>query len=73
MVHWHGTDRPLVRSDRSGAGGNAVTFEPGARTTWHIHPLGQVLIVAAGCGLVQREDGSVEEIHPGDVILVRVR
>jgi quercetin dioxygenase-like cupin family protein len=48
--------------------GNAVTFEPGARTAWHIHPLGQVLIVAAGCGLVQREDGPVEEIHLGDMI-----
>jgi quercetin dioxygenase-like cupin family protein len=50
------------------AGGNAVTFEPGARTAWHTHPLGQVLIVTAGCGLVQREGGSVEEIHPGDVV-----
>jgi quercetin dioxygenase-like cupin family protein len=50
------------------AAGNAVTFEPGARTAWHTHPLGQVLIVTAGCGLVQREDGPVEEIHPGDVV-----
>ena len=48
--------------------GNAVTFEPGARTAWHTHPLGQVLIVTAGCGLVQRECGPVEEIHPGDVV-----
>ena len=45
-----------------------VTFEPGARTTWHTHPLGQTLIVTAGCGLVQREGGAIEEIHPGDVI-----
>src|SRR5271167_5254074 len=45
-----------------------VTFEPGARTAWHTHPLGQTLIVTAGCGRVQREGGSVEEIRPGDVI-----
>ena len=50
------------------AAGNAVTFEPGARTARHTHPLGQVLIVTAGCGLVQREGGPVEEIHPGDVV-----
>jgi quercetin dioxygenase-like cupin family protein len=50
------------------AAGNAVTSEPGARTAWHTHPLGQVLIVTAGCGLVQREGGPVEEIHPGDVV-----
>jgi quercetin dioxygenase-like cupin family protein len=48
--------------------GNAVTFEPGARTAWHIHPLGQVLIVTSGCGRVQREGGPVEEIRPGDVV-----
>ena len=50
------------------AGGAAVTFEPGARTAWHTHPLGQTLIVTFGCGLVQREGGPVEEIRPGDVI-----
>jgi quercetin dioxygenase-like cupin family protein len=50
------------------AAGNAVTFEPGARTAWHTHPLGQVLIVTAGYGLVQREGGRVEEIRPGDVV-----
>jgi quercetin dioxygenase-like cupin family protein len=50
------------------AAGNAVTFEPGARTAWHTHPLGQVLIVTAGYGLVQREGGAVEEIRPGDVV-----
>jgi quercetin dioxygenase-like cupin family protein len=50
------------------AAGNAVTFEPGARTAWHTHPLGQVLIVTSGCGLVQREGGEIEEIRPGDVI-----
>ena len=45
-----------------------VTFEPGARTAWHTHPLGQTLIVTAGCGRVQRWGGPVEEIRPGDVI-----
>ena len=50
--------------------GASVTFEPGARTAWHTHPLGQTLIVTAGCGWVQREDGPVEEIHPGDVVWI---
>lgn len=45
-----------------------VTFEPGARTAWHTHPLGQTLIVTAGVGRVQREGGSIEEIRPGDVV-----
>ena len=45
-----------------------VTFEPGARTAWHTHPLGQTLIVTAGCGRVQREGGAIEEIRPGDVV-----
>ena len=49
-------------------GGALVTFEPGARTAWHTHPLGQTLIVATGCGRVQREGGPVEEIRPGDVV-----
>lgn len=47
---------------------NSVTFEPGARTAWHTHPLGQLLIVTAGCGWAQVEGGPVEEIRPGDVI-----
>lgn len=50
------------------AAGASVTFEPGARTAWHTHPLGQTLIVTAGCGLVQREGRPIEEIHPGDVV-----
>jgi len=50
------------------AAGAAVTFEPGARTAWHTHPLGQTLIVLFGRGLVQREGGSIEEIRPGDVV-----
>ena len=45
-----------------------VTFEPGARTAWHTHPLGQTLIVTAGCGWAQRDGGTVEEIRPGDVV-----
>ncbi len=45
-----------------------VTFEPGARTAWHTHPLGQTLIVTSGRGAVQREGGAVEEIFPGDVV-----
>jgi len=48
--------------------GASVTFEPGARTAWHTHPLGQTLIVTAGCGWVQSWGGPVEEIRPGDVI-----
>jgi len=50
------------------AAANAVTFGPGARTAWHTHPLGQTLIITAGCGRAQREGGPVEEIRPGDVI-----
>lgn len=50
------------------AGGALVTFEPGARTAWHTHPLGQTLIVTFGCGWAQREGGPIEEIRPGDVI-----
>ena len=46
----------------------SVTFEPGARTAWHVHPLGQTLVVTAGCGLVQSEGGPVQEIRPGDVV-----
>ena len=46
----------------------AVTFEPGARTAWHTHPLGQTLIVTAGLGRVQRDGGPIEEIRPGDVV-----
>jgi quercetin dioxygenase-like cupin family protein len=49
-------------------GGASVTFEPGARTAWHTHPLGQTLIVTFGCGWVQRWGGPVEEIRPGDVV-----
>jgi quercetin dioxygenase-like cupin family protein len=60
---------PLFQADAPArASGAAVTFEPGARTAWHTHPLGQTLIVTAGAGRVQRESGPVDEIHPGDVV-----
>ena len=45
-----------------------VTFEPGARTAWHTHPLGQTLIITSGCGWVQRWEGPIEEVRPGDVV-----
>jgi len=48
--------------------GAQVTFEPGARTAWHTHPLGQTLIVTAGLGRVQREGGPIKEVRPGDVV-----
>jgi quercetin dioxygenase-like cupin family protein len=54
--------------DPARAAGASVTFEPGARTAWHTHPLGQTLIVAAGVGRVQRWGGAIEEIRPGDVV-----
>lgn len=60
---------PLFQAEAPArANGVAVTFEPGARTAWHTHPLGQTLIVTAGLGLAQREGGPVEEIRPGDVV-----
>ena len=48
--------------------GASVTFEPGALTAWHTHPLGQTLLVISGCGWAQREGGPIEEIRPGDVV-----
>jgi quercetin dioxygenase-like cupin family protein len=60
---------PLFSANSSArAGGACVTFEPGARTAWHSHPLGQTLIVTAGCGQVQRWGGPIEQIRPGDVV-----
>jgi quercetin dioxygenase-like cupin family protein len=60
---------PLFQtSDPARAAGASVTFEPGARTAWHTHPLGQTLIVTAGLGWAQREGGPIEEIRPGDVV-----
>ena len=60
---------PLFSATEQGrASGANVTFEPGARTAWHTHPLGQTLIVTFGMGWVQRENGPIEEIRPGDVV-----
>jgi len=60
---------PLFSSpEPARAAGNLVTFEPGARTAWHTHPLGQTLIVTSGIGWLQREGGPIEEVRPGDVI-----
>ncbi len=61
-------DPLFAPSDGARAAGNAVTFEPGARTAWHTHPLGQTLIVTFGRGWVQRDGGPVEEIRAGDVV-----
>jgi quercetin dioxygenase-like cupin family protein len=61
-------DSPFKGSDPARVTGAIVTFEPGARTAWHTHPLGQTLLVTAGCGWVQREGGPIEEIRPGDAI-----
>ena len=55
-------------SEPSRVAGATVTFEPGARTAWHTHPLGQTLVVIAGCGWAQCEGEPIEEIRPGDVI-----
>ena len=60
---------PLFQAaDPARAAGALVTFEPGARTAWHTHPLGQTLLVVSGFGWAQREGGPVEEIRPGDVV-----
>ena len=61
-------DQPFQGTEPARVSGATVTFEPGARTAWHTHPLGQTLIVIAGCGWAQREGGPVEEIRPGDVV-----
>jgi quercetin dioxygenase-like cupin family protein len=61
-------DTPFKAAEPGRMSGAIVTFEPGARTNWHTHPLGQTLIVTAGCGRVQREGGPMEEIQPGDVV-----
>jgi quercetin dioxygenase-like cupin family protein len=61
-------DSPFQRPAPARVGGATVTFEPGARTAWHTHPLGQTLIVTAGCGRVQRDGGPIEEIRAGDIV-----
>jgi quercetin dioxygenase-like cupin family protein len=60
---------PLFQApDPARVSGGQVTFEPGARTAWHTHPLGQTLIITSGLGWIQREGGSIEEVRPGDVV-----
>ncbi len=69
--YFTGTVRIDARFAGTGAarvGGATVTFEPGARTAWHTHPLGQTLLVLSGLGLAQREGGPVTEIRPGDIV-----
>ncbi len=61
-------DSPFTGADPARVTGAIVTFEPGARTAWHTHPLGQTLIVTAGCGRAQRWGGPVEDIRPGDIV-----
>jgi len=61
-------DPLFQREDPARVAGATVTFEPGARTAWHTHPLGQSLVVTAGVGRAQRWGGSIEEIRPGDVV-----
>jgi quercetin dioxygenase-like cupin family protein len=61
-------DAPFNAEEPARASGAIVTFEPGARTAWHTHPLGQTLIVTSGLGWSQREGGPVEEIRPGDIV-----
>jgi quercetin dioxygenase-like cupin family protein len=60
---------PLFQApDPARVSGGQVTFEPGARTAWHTHPLGQTLIITAGLGWVQRDGGPIEEVRPGDIV-----
>ncbi|MBO9096634.1 MULTISPECIES: (R)-mandelonitrile lyase [unclassified Rhizobium] len=61
-------DAPFKGEDPARIGGATVTFEPGARTAWHTHPLGQTLLVLSGFGRTQREGGPIEEIRPGDIV-----
>jgi quercetin dioxygenase-like cupin family protein len=61
-------DAPFKATDPARVGGATVSFEPGARTAWHTHPLGQTLIVTFGIGRVQREGGQVREIRAGDIV-----
>lgn len=61
-------DAPFSAAAPARVGGATVTFEPGARTAWHTHPLGQTLIVLSGLGRAQREGSPVEEIRPGDIV-----
>jgi quercetin dioxygenase-like cupin family protein len=61
-------DAPFSAPAPARVSGGTVTFEPGARTAWHTHPLGQTIIITAGCGWVQVEGGPREEVRPGDIV-----
>lgn len=61
-------DRHFTATEPGRSSAASVTFEPGARTAWHTHPLGQAILITSGCGWVQREGGPVEEVHPGDTV-----
>jgi quercetin dioxygenase-like cupin family protein len=61
-------DAPFKTTAPARFSGATVTFEPGARTAWHTHPFGQTLIVTFGCGRVQRQGGSIEEVRAGDIV-----
>ena len=61
-------DAPFQAGAPARVGGATVTFEPGARTAWHTHPLGQTLFITFGLGWVQREGGPIEEVRPGDIV-----
>lgn len=63
-------DAPFQADSPARIGGATVTFEPGARTAWHTHPLGQTLIVTAGAGRVQRDGAPIEEIRPGEIVWI---
>ena len=63
-------DAPFAGEEPARIGGATVTFEPGARTAWHTHPLGQTLLVTAGLGWVQRAGSAVREIRPGDIVWI---
>lgn len=63
-------DQPFQRTDPARVNGAVVTFEPGAHTAWHTHPLGQTLIVTFGAGWTQRDGEAIQEIGPGDVVLI---
>lgn len=63
-------DSPFKGSGMARIGGATVTFEPGARTAWHTHPLGQTLIVTAGAGLVQQWNGPIQQIRQGDMVWI---
>ncbi|MDE1153625.1 MAG: cupin domain-containing protein [Micavibrio sp.] len=63
-------DAPFQQVPPARLSGATVTFEPGARTAWHTHPLGQTLIVTAGRGYVQKEGEPVQEIRPGDIVII---